>query len=156
MDLVLFFEFLVVAAVVAFAPTLGFARVSVIAVVLVDDVGLDDDDNEGDGDKGDETGVADNVVASDKDLEVLDDADVDDCDGSDGDDDDVDDDDDDDDVIGNIIVIVTFLRSGFFSVISISFITIDLELVIVVDFPIVPFSDEATTALTNVDVIVSK
>ena len=39
---------------------------------------------------------------------------------------------------------------------SMSFITIDLELVIVVDFPIVPSSDDATTALTNVDVIVSK
>lgn len=221
---VLFFEFVVVAAVVPFAPTLGFASVSVIAVVLVDDIGLDDDDNERDGDKGDETGVTDNVLASDKDVKVLDDVGVDknmvkdetgddddekeDCDSSnagvivdiryiiDGidkkvdfngdedeterrygdktaDDDDIDagnddtavaaadddcdgsDDDDDDDVIGKVIVIVTFLRSGFVSVTSMSFITIDLELVIVVDFPIVPFSDDATTALTNVDVIVS-
>ena len=221
----LFFEFVVVAAVVPFAPTLGFASVSVIAVVLVDDIGLDDDDNERDGDKGDETGVTENVLASDKDVRVLDDVGVDknmvkdetgddddereDCDSSnagvivdiryiiDGidkkvdfngdedeterrygdktaDDDDIDagnddtavaaadddcdgsDDDDDDDVIGKVIVIVTFLRSGFVSVTSMSFITIDLELVIVVDFPIVPFSDDATTALTNVDVIVSK
>lgn len=221
---VLFFEFVVVAAVVPFAPTLGFASVSVIAVVLVDDIGLDDDDNERDGDKGDETGVTENVLASDKDVRVLDDVGVDknmvkdetgddddereDCDSSnagvivdiryiiDGidkkvdfkgdedeterrygdktaDDDDIDagnddtavaaadddcdgsDDDDDDDVIGKVIVIVTFLRSGFVSVTSMSFITIDLELVIVVDFPIVPFSDDATTALTNVDVIVS-
>ena len=200
-----------------------------IAVVLVDDIGLDDDNNEGEGDKGDETGVADNVLASDKDLEVLDGVDVDksivkeetgddddereDCDSSNagvivdiknvidgidkkgdfngdedetdrryvdktGDDDDMDadnddtalaaadddcddnddddDDDDDDDVIGKVIVIVTFLRSGFVSVTSMSFITISLELVIVVDFPILPFSDDATTALTNVDVIVSK
>lgn len=224
---VLLFEFLVVAAVVAFAPTLGFVSVSVIAVVLVDDIGLDDDDNEGDGDKGDETGVTDNVLASGKDLEVLDDVDVDknnvkdeagddddereDCDSSidgvivdirnvidgidekadfngdedesdrryvdkTGDDDDMDadnddtalaaaeddcdgnedDDDDDDDVIGKVIVIVTFLRSGFVSVTSMSFITINLELVIVVDFPILSFSDDTTTAFTNVDVIVSK
>ena len=225
---VLFFEFLVVAAVVAFAPTLGFVSVSVIAVVLVNDIGLNNDENEGDGDKGGEIGVTDNVLASDKDVKVLDDVDVDknivkdetgdddderqDCDSSNagvivdirnvidgidkkadlngdqdetdrrygdktGDDDDIDadnddtavaaadddcdgsdddDDDDDDDVIGKVIVIVTFLRSGFVSVTSMSFITIDLELVIVVDFPIVPFSDDATTALTKVDVIVSK
>lgn len=195
-----------------------------IAVVLVNDIGLDNDENEGDGDKGDETGVTDNVLASDKDVKVLDDVDVDknivkdetgddddereDCDSSNagvivdirnvidgidkkadlngdqdetdrrygdktGDDDDIDadnddtavtaadddcdcSDDDDDDVIGKVIVIVTFLRSGFVSVTSMSFITIDLELVIVVDFPIVPFSDDATTALTNVEVIVSK
>ena len=74
---VLFFEFVVVAAVVPFAPTLGFASVSVIAIVLVDDIGLDDDDNERDGDKGDETGVTDNVLASDKDVKVLDDVGVD-------------------------------------------------------------------------------
>ena len=222
---VLFFEFLVVAAVVAFAPTIGFVSVSVIAVVLVNDIGLDDDENEGDGDKGDETGVTDNVLASDKDVKVLDDVDVgknivkddtgdddderEDCDSSNagvivdirnvidgidkkadlngdqdetdrrygdktGDDDDIDadnddtavaapdddcdgsDDDDDDDVIGKVIVIVTFLRSGFVFVTSMWFITIDLELVMVVDFPIVPFSDDATTALTKVDVIVSK
>ena len=221
---VLFSEFLVVAAVVAFAPTLGLVSVSVNAVVLVDDIGLDDDDNEDDGDKGDETGVTDNVLASDKDVKVLDDVDADknivkdetrddddkreDCDSSNagvivdirnvidgidkkadfkgdedetdrrygdktGDDDDMDadnddtalaaadddcdgnEDDDDDDVIGKVIVIVTFLRSGFVSVTSMSFITIDLELVIV-DFPIIPFSDDATTALTNVDVIVPK